>query len=214
MKTSNIIILSTIGFILLMNIWIIADAKSKFEKMVDQPEISELESVEIESFEHIVISDDAKIVMEFNNKSYYQLSNSQTGSLIVRNDTLYVNQDTKANIYCSNIKSITLSDNAKINIDNLKTDYLIISAFDESKLIANNSFLSKLDIYTQKEAKIIINESTIDTTNILASDYSKIGISGTLEVVRGEIKDESNLSITGANNTQFSKNGNATVKMY
>jgi hypothetical protein len=167
----------------------------------------------LDDFKHIVISGDADTRIRVNENNSYQQIGSSKSTILVKNDTLFISDDTKVNINCSKISSITLYDNSRLRFNEFDSDYLMISAFDESRLDAYDCVINKLDLYTKKEARVIIHQFEIDTTNILASEFSRIGLTGKLEIVRGEVKGDANLSVKGANNTQFSKKGNARISM-
>ena len=213
MKTSNIIIASTIGFVFLSTVWSIVESKNKLEDYIQHPEINEAEILNLDHFKHLVISGEADAQISIGENNSYQLVGSNQGEIIVKNDTLFISEDSKVNITCENLQSISLSGNASLRFNKFESDYLMISAFDQSKITAYNSTLNKLDLYTKKGARVIIHQFEIDTVNILATDYSRIGLTGKLEIVRGEVTGNSNLSVKGANNTQFSKKGNATIHM-
>jgi len=215
MKTSNIIILSTIVFIFSMNIWILADAKGKFQNEMEEQTINiESEKMPLGDFKHLVISDNSNIYLQNSDSNSYTPSLDGENYLNLINDTLYISKETHIGLNCKNLVSIEIKDNSKINSKEYKSAYLKLTAIGASKFIAQNPKFDKLDIYAKEEARIIINNSNIDTANILATENSRIGLRGTIEIVRGEVKDEANLSVTGANNTQFSKSGKASINMY
>ena len=217
MKKSNIIILASIGFIIVTNIWMAVDAKNNFESVFTNEDLvteNDATELDLETFSHIVISGDSKVNLKFNNRNTYSIRNNDLAQLNITNDTLYIDENLHVNLTCKDIKSIRLMNNAKLDMEKTNSTYLYISASGNSKFVAQNPTFNKLDIYSIEDAKIIINSSNIDTTNILASENSRIGINGKLEIVRGELTGNSNLSISGANNTQFSKKGNATINMY
>ena len=217
MKKSNIIILASIGFIIITNIWMAVDAKNKFESMFtnENPVTENIETeVDLETFNHIVIAGDSKVNLKFNSRNAYSVRNNQASQLNIINDTLYIDENSHLKLYCINVKSIKLMNNAKLDMEKTNGKYLYISASGDSRFTAQNPTFKKLDLYSIEDARLIINNSNIDTTNILASENSRIGINGKLEIVRGELTDNSNLSVSGANNTQFSKKGNAKINMY
>ncbi len=217
MKTSNIIILSTIGLIISLNLWMVSDAKNKFENMIQETKtentMPNVKTVDLANFSHIVISDQIHLDIETSKKNSISSSNKEKYQTQIINDTLYISGNTFVSIKCNTIKSIELKNECKLNTENLQTDYLLIKSLDDSKVILRNTSINKLEIYSKNDSRIILTQSKIDTTNILASENSRIGITGTLNIVRGEAKDNSNLSVTGANNTQFSKSDNASINM-
>ena len=215
MKTSNIIILSTIGIIFSMNIWILADAKGKFEKENSGVSVNiESEKVLLGDFKHVVISDQSNIYLQKSDSNYYTPSVNGDSFLELRNDTLYISKDTQIGLSCKNLLSIEINDESELNSKAYESEYLKLLANDNSKFIAHNPKLGKLEIYSKEDARIVINNSIIDTANILATGYSGIGLRGSIGIVRGELKDDANLSVSGAKNTQFSKSDNAKINMY
>ena len=217
MKKSNIIILASIGFIIATNMWMAVDAKNKFESILSNENLVEeniANQLDLETYSHIVISGESRVNLKFNNRNTYSKINNELAQLNIASDTLYIEENSHINLTCINVKSIKLMNNAKLNLEEINTKYLYISASGESRFTGQNQTLKKLDIYSIEDARIIINNSNIDTTNILASENSRIRINGKLEIVRGELSGNSNLSVSGANNTQFSKKGNATINMH
>jgi len=216
MKTSNIIIISTIGILVSLNLWMAIDAESKFESFVSEEEVTEeIEQINIplENFSHIVVSGDINLnIRNDNNNSIFQYNENEYTTRII-NDTLYVSGDSHLSLNCKSIKSIILKGDCKVNTEQLKMEYLLIKTFDNTKAFIKHADIVKLDIYSLDDSRIIMTQSKIDTTNVLATENSRIGLVGALSLVRGEIKDDSNLSVTGANSTQFSKSENGKVRM-
>jgi len=218
MKTSNIIILSTIGILISLNLWMAVDAKNKFENYTKHNTAIHVDNKVTESslgdFSHIIVSQSIHLNIETSTKNTISDSGKEQYQSTIINDTLYISGDAFISIKCKSIKSIVLKGESKLNTEDLFSEYLLIKSFDDTRISLNNISLTKLDIYSTNDSRIIMTQSKIDTTNILSTENSRIGIVGTLEVVRGEVKDNSNLSVTGANNTQFSKSGNASINMH
>ena len=216
MKTSNLIILATIALVVSLNIWIFAEIKSKFQELLENTtsinEMPNAKEIELDAFSHIVISDAIKLQVEIGSRNTISKNSELCSSRIV-NDTLYISGNTNLSLKCKTIKSIELKDEARLNTNQLEAPYLFIKTFDNAKVTLRHASIRKLDIYSKNNSRIIMTQSQIDTANILASESSRVGLMGLLEVVRGELKDNSNLSVTGANNTQFSKTGNARINL-
>ena len=218
MKTSNIIILSTIGIIISLNFWMAVDGGNKFKNVVNQDIETTEENTIIETklnkFSHIVVAENIHLNLKSSRESTKLSASSKSYSKKIVGDTLYLSGDAYLTLKCDSIKSIELKDESKLNTKQFESAYLFIKTFDNTKVFLHNVNISKLEIYSQNNSRIILTQSEIDTTNILASENSRIGLVGSLDVVRGEVKDNSNLSVTGANNTQFSKSGNAKINLH
>lgn len=214
MKTSNIIILSAIGIVASLNIWMVVDAKNKFVSYTSEQEDKiELIEISLPQFSHIVTSGDCKLNVMFSNKNSYSQSSENEAEFKVQNDTLFIDGESQMQISCNSIKSIEMYNNSSVNIEDIDFDFLLVSLRDNSKFVASNAKLQKMDIYSNEQANVIISRSNIDTTNILGKGNSRIGLRGQLSVVRGDFYGESHVSVTGAINTQFSKNENASVRV-
>ena len=219
MKTSNIIILSTIAFVFLMNIWIIVDAKDKFEDVLKNGTSKEIKqetkAIPLDHFSHIIVSDALKLSIEDGEINTLSETKDEDIDYKVENDTLFISGEGLLTISCNELRSIKLKDDTKlISEDEFEGQYLLIQSLDDSKVVFNNVNINKLDIYAKNNSKVVMNNASIDTTNVLAEDNSKVNVSGELDVVRGEINNNSGLTVSGANNTQFSKSGNGRVNMY
>lgn len=213
MKTSNIIVLSVLASLLILSVAIMTEVKDSITNFKTVEKVAS-ETIKLDNFNHIVLSDVANVKLSFENENSYEQYANRENALVLRNDTLFVSDESHLSINCKHISSIHLNDAAELRIKGLDSKYLMVSAKDDSRLTANHSEIEKLDLYTQKEARVIFNKSDIDTTNILAIEQSRIGVNGDLGVMRGEVKDNSNLNISGAQNTQFSKTENANIDMH
>ena len=217
MKKSNIIILASIGFIIVTNIWMAVDAKNKFNSFLDENNSTisdEIQEINIDPFSHIVISNNAKVFLYLDNKNTYSKLDKNKQQIKINNDTLYISDDTRINLTCNNIESIKLLDEAEIITQKFEGSYLKLTVLGNSQFNAQNQNFHKLDIYSKEDARISIYNSNIDTCNILTLERSVVGLGGQLDIVRGEAKDDSRLTVSGANNTQFSKSKNAFISMY
>lgn len=212
MKTSNIIVLSTSVFVLILSVTLMIEARSTFDTF-QTTENTELETIQLQNFSHIVLNDETYVKINFENENSYEQFKNRDNALVLRNDTLFISEKSHLNLNCRHLKSIHLNDESELKMEGIDSKYLMVSAKDDSRLTANHSEIEKLDLYTEKEARVIFNKSDIDTTNILAIEESRIGVNGALGVMRGEVKGNSNLSISGAKNTQFSKTDNAQIDM-
>lgn len=213
MKTSNLIILSTITLIFLTSIWILADAKSEFEKMLSADELN-IETINLNNFSTIIAEEDAKVYLIKGDENLFLKYNNQDYNYRTSNDTLFIAGDVKMNIHFKTLINIVVKDNAYLNIEDYKSDYMNVSVKDEAQLHSRNIELGKLDLMCYNLSQTDFRDSNVDTVNILSNNESTVTVYGTFEMVRGNITNLSKLFVSGAKNTQFSKADDAQIKMY
>lgn len=214
MKTSNIIILSSIGFVLFLNIWLMVEIKNQFKELFTTNEKTKSEQVSIKAFKTVVIQGNARVYLNSEEENSYEKFEGKNYEITQSNDTLFIKGDQKIRIKFTGVSNIVLEDQAKLTIKSYQSDYINIKIKDDARLIIKELETYKTDLYSLNESHIKIQSSKIDTLNILSKDDAKINLDGTFNVVRGEINNESRLYVTGASNTQFSKGEKAYIRMF
>jgi len=169
MKTSKIILLSTVAFFFILTFATFFEMKAAMKDF----EIAEIKTNHLDDFSAVVVKSNSSVTLTKSDKNEL-ISNAGLESVKISNDTLYIDSDKNIEINFKAINSVSSINEGYLSIEGLNVNKFKLSLSNSSHIIMVNSEIKELNII---------------------SDESKISVAGRINKLSGDLKNKSSLRI-------------------
>ena len=172
MKTSKKILLATVAFFFIMIFATFFEVKAEMKDY----KVEAKTITEIGNFSNVVVLSENSVSLTKSDRNEL-ISNAGLESINIKNDTLYIDTDASIDINYKSLSSITLKDNGFIFLKDQESDNFKIVLENSSRMVIQDAEIKNLSIF---------------------SDNSSPTVSGRIDKITGNIKNNSELRINGS----------------
>ena len=211
-KTSNILIITSILIIFIYILGIVIAVHSVLKKYQNQQGgdmnfYNSHNTMQLTRFSTIVVSDHNSVKLSQDN-SYKISTSSENISYRIHGDTLWVNCD--AMVSAPVLNSIVANDNAVVYAS-LNIDTLNLYSDENATIILKDSRIKKLEINSSDKARIVVTNTPIGKANLKLMDGSKVKLLTTVDTLAGYTASGTSLTISQVKVKEIKTDGSLTI---